>query len=101
MEKTSAELRIEFANSQRTKKIREKYLEMAMQINEFRRFSEKTTHDGITIGSVVKWTETIQKLGGYHIRMKEGRAFAFDRNAMLVIYLGKIRQVRLSNVEVK
>ena len=97
MEKTAAELRIEFANSQRTKKSREKYLEMAERINAMDCWSEKTSHDGITIGSVVKWTETIQKLGGYHISMKEGRAFAFGINAMIVIYLGKIRQVRFTS----
>ena len=101
MEKTAAELRIEFANSQRTKKSREKYLKMAIETNELRFLSKKTNHDGITVGSLVKWTETSQKLGGFHISMKEGRAFAFGRSTMLVIYLGKIRQVRLQNVEGK
>tara|TARA_R110000822_G_scaffold58377_1_gene146098 strand:- start:689 stop:994 length:306 start_codon:yes stop_codon:yes gene_type:complete len=99
MEKTAAELRIEFANSQRTKKSREKYLEMAIETNQMDRFSEVSTHNGVTIGSVVKWTETSQKLGGFHISMKEGRAFAFGRGTMLVIYLGEIRQVRLPKAE--
>ena len=99
MEKTAAELRIEFANSQRTKKSREKYLEMAIETNEMDRFSEASTHNGVTIGDIVNFTITTEKLGGYHISMKEGRAFAFGRNTMIVIYLGKIRQVRLPKAE--
>jgi hypothetical protein len=101
MEKTAAELRIEFANIQRTKKSREKYLEMATQTNQIGRFSEVSTHNGVAIGDIVNFTIKTEKLGGYHISMKEARAFAFGRNTMLVIYLGKIRQVRLSNVEDK
>ena len=99
MEKTAAELRIEFANSQRTKKSREKYLVMAIETNELCSFSEKTTHNGVTIGDIVNFTITTKKLGGYHLSFKEGRAFAFGRNTMLVIYLGKIRQVRLPKAE--
>ena len=101
MEKTASELRIEFAKSQRTKKSREKYFEMAMQTNELGRFSEVSTYNGVAIGDIVNFTITTEKLGGYHISMKEARAFAFGKNTMLVIYLGKIRQVKLPKAEDK
>lgn len=99
----AANLRIELANSQRTAKGREKWLEMAERINEMDCWSEKTSHKDAVIGSVVKWTDAVYKGNGVHFSMKEGKVFAFGNKskAMLVIYRGKIKKINIPKTEGK
>lgn len=99
--KTAAQLRIELANSQRTAKGREKWLEMAERINKIDCWAEKTSHEDAVIGSVVKWTDAVYKGDSVHLSMKEGKAFAFGSQGttMLVIYRGKVKKINLPKKE--
>lgn len=92
---SAKKLRIDLANSQRTAKGREKWLEMAVAVNELDCWSEKIEHEGVKIGAMVKFTDTKFVGDSVHISMKEAKAFAFGIKSMLVIYRGKLKKVNL------
>lgn len=94
--KTANELRIELANSQRTAKSREKWLEMAERISSHDCWSEKTEHDNKKIGDEVDFTDVTYKGSCVHLSMKKGKAFAFGENSMIVVCRGKLRKIKLS-----
>ncbi len=97
--KTAAQLRIDVANSQRTAKGREKWLEMAERVNSHECWSEKAEHDKAKIGDVVRFTDVSIRGSCANLSMKEGKAFAFGENSMLVVYRGKLRKIKLSKGE--
>lgn len=93
--KTASELRIELANNQRTAKGRENWLKMAEQINSRDCWAEKAEHDNKKIGDVVNFTDATFRGNCVKLSMKEGKAFAFGVNSMVLVYRGKLRQVKI------
>lgn len=96
---TAYEMRVRLAKNQRTAKSRERWLDMASQVNEYDCWSKKVCHDGVSIGDKVRFTDATIRGDSVHLSMKEAKAFAFGDKSMLVVYLGKLRKIRIQGGE--
>lgn len=94
--KTPNELRTELAKSQRMKKTQEKWLGFCKRLEDAGCWSEKSEIDGCKIGDKVKFTETKPSgRGCFCMSQREGVAFAFGENHMIVVYRGDMKRIRL------